>query len=149
MNRLVAAQDVIHSVFLYVAFTDKGLVKVGISRVPYERVATVHMNSPFPVRAAMWAWVGSLHAGRAIEKDLKAEWKERNTRGEWYEFDYSKDKPEFHQAINSVFRKNCRRDAEWTKHDEAEIKKMVRNKAKWEKPEKKLGRVLTRFRMTA
>ena len=147
MNPLVAAQDVIHSVFLYAAFTGKGLVKVGISRVPYERVATIHMNSPYPIKAAMWAWVGDLNAGRAIERDLKALWKSRNTRGEWYEFDYDQDKAEFHGAMNGVFAKNCRRKAEWTKHGSDEIKAMVRNKAKLEAPvKKKMGTLLTRFR---
>ncbi len=129
MSMLAAARHAIDAVFLYAAFTEEGLVKVGISRIPHERIASIHATCPFPIRAAMWAWVGSVAVGRQIEGDLAILWKRRNTRGEWYQFDYAADKREFHDVLNAVFEHRCGERADWTRHSQEEIKRMVNNMA--------------------
>lgn len=94
----------IHAVFVYAACTEDGYVKVGISRTPFDRIYQVHCASPSPVRAAQWVWVGSLPMGRQIEREVKKAWERRNTRGEWYRFDYSKpeDKRDFHDTLSAI-----------------------------------------------
>lgn len=129
MNMMLReAHNIIHSVFIYAAFTEEGYVKVGISRIPRDRVLEVHHNSPFPIVAAMWAWVGSKDLAEGMERDLKAVWKERNTRGEWYKFDYQEDKRSFHDVINLVFKSRTKRDAEWQKQTPADMRN-YRNEA--------------------
>lgn len=99
------ATHVIHAVFLYAACTEEGFVKVGISRTPFERIYDIHCGSPSPVRAAQWVWVGSLQCGREMERRIAKEWASRNTRGEWYRFDYAlpQDKRDFHDTLSAVF----------------------------------------------
>jgi len=105
------------AVFLYAACTADGFVKVGISRTPYTRLYTIHCNSPSPVQAAQWAWVGSIELGRKMERLIRADWESRHTRGEWYRFDYSKieDKAAFHDTLNAIFEVVAGNKPEWHK----------------------------------
>lgn len=109
--------DTIHAVFLYAACTSDGYVKVGISRVPFDRIYDVHISSPSPVRAAQWVWVGSLRRGREIEKKVRSEWADRHTRGEWYRFDYADpaDKQDFHDTLAAVFEVVVGNKPQWEK----------------------------------
>lgn len=115
--------------FLYAAMTADGVVKVGISSVPCERVAHIHANSPFPIKAVMWTWVGSAFNARSIEKRLKELWRKRNTRGEWFRFDFN-DPDEvslFYMTITAVVEAQTGKPAEWKQYTEAEVKQMVKD----------------------
>lgn len=119
---------IIHSVFIYAAFTDAGYVKVGMSRTPFERIYAVHISSPSPVRAAQWVWIGSLNVARQIERDVRSEWRARNTRGEWYYFDYSKpeEKREFHDTLSAIVEVRIGRAPEWEKLGPEKVGDLIR-----------------------
>lgn len=127
MNYLSEAHFVLDAYFIYAAFTCEGYIKVGISRVPFERIAQVHAGSPFAIEAAMWSWVGSHHHAKRIESRLKKLWAVRNSRGEWYRFDYegADEKRAFFDTINVVFEARVGTAPEWTKHSHDDIRAMV------------------------
>ena len=129
MSKLSDAHAVIDAVFLYAALTEHGFVKVGISRKPYERIYQIHCNSPSQVMAAQWVWVGGVGLGRKIESAVRARWKKRNTRGEWYWFDYenSSDKIEFKSGIDAVFLDCCKVSPEWKKLGPEDIAALARD----------------------
>lgn len=119
----------IHAVFVYAACTEDGYVKVGISRVPFERIYSIHCGSPSPVRAAQWTWVGSLHMGKRIEEEVKKAWANRNTRGEWYRFDYSSkaDKADFHDTLSAIVEVVTGREPKWDRlRPGAEMQELIR-----------------------
>jgi hypothetical protein len=126
-NYLAEAHYVLDAYFVYAAFTGEGYIKVGISRIPFERIAAVHSNSPFPVEAAIWSWIGSKYLARRIEKQLKALWADRNTRGEWYRFDYADeaDKRLFFGTINAVVEAVVGERPTWQKKSGADVRVMV------------------------
>ena len=126
-NMFAQVEQVIHSIFVYCAFTRDGYVKVGISRTPFERIATIHAGSPSPVQAAQWTWVGSLTVGTRIEKELKKLWDDRNTRGEWYKFDYTsaEDKADFHYILNSTVEHFSGSPPEWKKLSQKGVSELL------------------------
>lgn len=139
-QELRMAHAILDAVFLYVACTAEGFVKVGISRVPAERLYDVHCGSPSPIKAIQWVWIGSLKAGRDLEAQIRREWKDRNSRGEWYRFDYSKpeDKREFHDTLAAVL-EVAGVTAPWTRFDQRGTADLLREQAdiRRERPRKK------------
>lgn len=129
LQRVYAVMD---AVFLYAACTVDGFVKVGISRTPYKRIYAIHCNSPSPVRAAQWVWVGSLALGRQIERLVKVDWADRNTRGEWYRFDYSQpaDKAAFHDTLAAMFEVVTGEKPAWEKLGPEKIGELLLDQAK-------------------
>ena len=136
-EKLRAASYVIHSVFIYAALTKAGFVKVGLSRTPFDRIYQVHVGSPSPVEACQWVWVGSLHIGRQIERDVRKVWKARHTRGEWFLFDYKDpaDKRAFHDELTAVVAKATKRDVEWNKLGPGQTADLLREA--WERQQAK------------
>jgi len=106
---------------LYAALTEMpsgdGLVKIGISTSPLQRLYSVHCGSPFPVGMAVWAYVGTKSQAMRAENRLKRRFAERQTRGEWFTFDFSSpaDKEEFHSACRAAYAKATGRLLEWRK----------------------------------
>lgn len=116
-NDLDMVTHAINAYFVYAACTEAGYVKVGISGKPAERIFSVHSGSPSPVRAAQWVWIGSASMARKIESQVKKQWSQRHTRGEWYKFDYSKpeDKRDFHDTLNAIIEVVTKKPPEWTR----------------------------------
>lgn len=117
----------VHSMFVYVACTEDGYVKVGISGHPVMRICQVHGGSPSPVQAAAWAWMGSRSGALEFERRIKKEWKARRTRGEWYRFDYSQhsEKVEFHATLDAVFEVITDRRPEWTRVGPERVRELL------------------------
>lgn len=94
---------------LYAAFTEmpdgQGLVKIGISTVPLNRLYSVHCNSPFPIGMALWTHVGTKAQAMRAEKYLKRRFAARQTRGEWFTFDLAsaEDKEDFHRTCRTAY----------------------------------------------
>lgn len=94
--------------FVYAALADTGrpvfLVKVGVSCLPLKRIAQVHMSSPHPITAAMWAMVGGKSEAMRAEARIKKAFSDRRTRGEWFEFDKTSqaDKDRFNFTVRSM-----------------------------------------------
>jgi hypothetical protein len=132
------ASQVIHSIFLYAACTAEGFVKVGISRAPFERIYTVHVGSPSPVRAAQWVWIGSLSMGHEIERAIRKEWASRNTRGEWYRFDYSKpaDKADFHDTLSAVVEVVTGKAPNWERLRPERVDQLLKEEDRRRRPQK-------------
>lgn len=113
--------------FVYAGLADTGkpigLVKVGISVVPLDRLVTVHCNSPYPIRAAMWAMVGGRTQAARAESRIKKAFADKKTRGEWFEFDFTD--AESKRRFNSTMRALCEIEAgmklKWTKIDGSHI----------------------------
>lgn len=118
----------IHSVFLYAACTEAGFVKVGISGTPFERLYQIHCGSPSPVRAAQWVWIGSINIARDLERTIRREWAARNTRGEWYQFDYSKpqDKADFHDTLSAAVEAATGKPPAWERLGPAKMEEVMR-----------------------
>ena len=108
--------------FLYTAFFDTGdygVVKVGISRIPFKRLGQVHSGCPFPLEAAQFVAVGSGVIARRIERALQTSWTGRRLRGEWYRFDFADPhaKQAFHRGTRDCYAAHVGRLLEWTKVD--------------------------------
>lgn len=119
---------ILHSVFVYAACTEAGYVKVGISGAPLERVYQIHLGSPSPVKAAQWVYIGSFQNGRKVEKLIKQQWKSRNSRGEWYLFDYSiqADKQDFHDTLAAVIEVVTGSKPQWEKIGPEKVKDLIK-----------------------
>ncbi|PPU07798.1 GIY-YIG nuclease family protein [Xanthomonas arboricola pv. corylina] len=117
----------IHALFVYAACTEDGYVKVGISRTPFDRIYDIHCNSPSPVRAAQWVWVGSKQWAMRIEKMVCSEWTHRRTRGEWYWFDYANptDKQEFHDTLSAVVEVVTKKRPEWNRLGPQKVQELI------------------------
>lgn len=73
--------------FLYTAYapldSETVLVKVGISSIPYQRLASIYCNCPFPISYAAFTAVGSKRDALAAERAILQSFAEHKTRGEW------------------------------------------------------------------
>ena len=112
---------------VYAALTDAfeagGIVKIGVSKMPLVRVSEVHSGSPFPVEAAMWAWVGSKRRAFKLEGRIKRAFAARCTRGEWFRFNYTdpREKEIFTRTLNLMFAAEVGSMPKWFKVDGAQI----------------------------
>lgn len=125
----ICASGVLEGWFVYCAFTatEHGLVKIGISEVPQNRLAEIHHNSPFPIKRAVWSFVGRKNKTRELERSLHYAFRHRNTRGEWFKFDYSKpdDKAEFNTIMKACFIRQTGKAPDWKECNEEETQKML------------------------
>ncbi len=94
--------------FLYAALADtrraEFVVKVGVSTVPLKRMADIHMGSPYPIVAGMWALVGGRSKAMKAESRVKKAFSDRRTRGEWFEFDSTNpaDRERFNRTMRTM-----------------------------------------------
>lgn len=108
---------------LYVAFAPMDsrmtLVKVGISQNPFDRVYSVHCGSPFPVKRALWQYVGNKSAAHRAEKCALSCMAEKKTRGEWllFQMDNPEDKELFHDSMRRSIRRATGKPPEWKEMD--------------------------------
>lgn len=106
---------------VYAAFADpgngRGLVKVGRTTRPLQRIYEVHCGSPYGIEMALWAFVGSKGAGMSVERAIHSRFRERRTRGEWFEFDFSspEDKEQFHAVTKVCFARATAKRLEWNR----------------------------------
>lgn len=130
----ICSTGILDGWFVYCAFTatEHGLVKIGISEVPHNRLADIHHNCPFPIEKAMWSFVGRKKRARATESAIHKAFRNRNTRGEWFKFDYTKeeDKREFHDMMNACFVAQTKDKPQWKLCTPEEVKKMLAEKAR-------------------
>lgn len=130
----ICATGMLEGWFVYCAFTatEHGLVKIGISEVPHKRLAEIHQNCPFPIERAMWSFVGRKNKARATERAIHGVFHHRQTRGEWFRFDYTKqeDKREFHDRLNSCFLAQTKDKPQWKQCTVEEVKAMLAERAK-------------------
>lgn len=114
--------------FLYVIFTETpdgmGLLKVGVTQSPLERVQAIRQGSPLPLKAAIFCEAGNKKVAFGIEAGIHALFKQRRTRGEWFRFDYADptDKQCFHQGTKTVYTLFTKRQLSWAKVSEAVLK---------------------------
>ena len=101
--------------FVYAAFAefdDKILVKVGRSVTPLKRVKDVSFTSPFHIKQAVFAHIGSKKRAAKFERLVAAQFVDFRTRGEWYMF-----KPEdakiFKIAMRRCFASVAARQLKW------------------------------------
>lgn len=91
--RKVRSTDTANGWFNYVALCpcsdSEVLVKVGISTIPYDRLYTIHSNSPYPVELAYFNMAGTKKRALAIERGILNAFAEFKTRGEWLKLDSS------------------------------------------------------------
>lgn len=117
--------------FVYAALGDTGrpvfVAKIGISTTPLKRMAQVHMNSPYPIVAGMWAMVGGQAQARRAESRIKKAFADRSTRGEWFEFDQTKDedKRRFNFTVKSLCAAAANRELEWHRVQKREIEAFI------------------------
>jgi hypothetical protein len=117
--------------FVYAALADTGrsvfVAKIGISSVPMQRLATLHMGSPYPVTAAMWAMVGGRGAAARAESRIKKAFADRRTRGEWFEFDHTsaEDRARFNFTVKSLCAVAAERTPEWQRITQEQIKAFI------------------------
>lgn len=112
----------IYAIFAH-TLADFGVVKVGISKRPLERVKHIRQGSPFPLGAALFAPAGSRKAAREIERRIHAAFKERRTRGEWFKFNYQQaaDKFLFHATTKAIYFELTKQALCWTKLTPAQL----------------------------
>lgn len=122
--------------FLYAAFTrpakTDALVKIGITKVPLDRLFEIHSTSPFPVEVALWVEVGGNSLVRKLEASIGKALAARNTRGEWFRFDLTKvdDKREFHDVMRAQFQSHTGRPLVWKKSNLDQIRAFAASKPK-------------------
>lgn len=108
---------------VYVAMTDTGrdigVVKIGVSTIPLDRILTIHHSCPYPVIAAKWAFVRSKAIAWKIESRIKKAFADKNTRGEWFEFDYSSeaDKRRLNDTVSMMFMLEVGAKPDWKSLD--------------------------------
>ena len=102
--------------FVYAAFAnfeDRVIVKVGRSMTPHSRITQVHVNSPFEIKQAVFAHIGSLKKANKFERLVQNRFANFRTRGEWYLF--SRDQSsEFNDGIRQCFHEAACFRLKWT-----------------------------------
>lgn len=94
---------------LYVAMTDTGrdigVVKIGVSTIPLDRILAINHSCPYPIIAAKWSFVRSKAIAWKIESRIKKAFADKNTRGEWFEFDYTSetDKRRLNDTVSAMY----------------------------------------------
>lgn len=118
--------------FLYAAFcdtgTDQGLVKIGISRTPLKRAVALMHGSPFRINALLWTMAGKRPVAQRLEARLKRAFQDRNTRGEWFQFNFADkgDKEVFHAATRLAYRMEVGGELKWDKASQDVIDREAR-----------------------
>lgn len=77
----------IESWFVYVALAPIGggemFVKIGISRMPFDRICQVDWGSPIEIRSARFLCIGSQKQATDVEQATLDHFSDNRTRGEW------------------------------------------------------------------
>lgn len=106
---------------IYVAFVERaggqGLVKIGVSTAPLQKLYAVHCDSECPLGAALWTHVGNRSQTMRMEKALKRRFAARRTDDDWFTFDLSspQDKTEFHAACRAAYARATGELLHWRK----------------------------------
>lgn len=81
------------------------LVKIGISSIVYDRIASLLPGLPYPITEVRHIAVGDRRDAANFESALHRFFKTRRTRGEWFEFNIkdASDKMLFNSAFASVW----------------------------------------------
>lgn len=106
--------------FVYTAFCpvndQEVLVKVGISSIPYDRLATIYCNSPYPVVLAFFCQIGRKKTALSVERAILNSFSEFKTRGEWLKLSTdAATKKTFSTVCNHVVFTHIHAKAEWVK----------------------------------
>lgn len=96
------------------AYADRVLIKVGITGHPYNRLAQIHNNSPYPIEIAAFVPVGSKETALRVEREILAEFPDRLTRGEWIDLPASSG-AQFRDSATQAFMRRMGTPPKWTK----------------------------------
>ncbi len=131
--------------FVYTAFcpAHEGhvLVKVGISKKPYDRIVSIHGCSPYPVELAAFCMIGDRRNATAFEQRMLDAYQDRTTRGEWIDCeDTEEGRKRFARTCAETIQGIIKKKPEWktiTNEQLREyIKLLTRDKRRAKKTEK-------------
>lgn len=93
------------------------VVKIGVSSIVYQRMLSLKTGMPYPMGVCLHASVGDRSQAARFEAALHRAFADRNTRGEWFEFNLADpvDKFAFHNTMNAVFRSMFVGELKWDK----------------------------------
>lgn len=112
---------------IYAAFChgdEGGLVKVGVSAAPMRRAYAIHSNCPYPLETFVWCWAGRKDMTYQAEAFVHKQFAARQTRGEWFRFDYSEpaDKREFNDTMKQTFQAVTGKALRWNVCDLEQVR---------------------------
>lgn len=110
MRNLTLAQVARDAVYLCVACSSDGIVRISVTRNPEGSIR----RRPNVV-AAQWAWVGSESRAKLLVRRLRRQWAVRYVVGEGYRFDYAAEGADFRDGLNQAFLEVIRGCARWEK----------------------------------
>jgi hypothetical protein len=121
--------------FVYTAFcpAHEGhvLVKVGISKTPYDRLASIHGVSPYPIELAAFCMVGDRRKGVAFEQRMIDAFPNRTTRGEWIDCeDTEEGRKYFAKTCGEILRGIIKKKPEWKTVTGEQLREYIRLEAK-------------------
>jgi hypothetical protein len=107
------------AVYLAFAPMDKQftLIKVGVSEVPLRRIYEVHVGCPFPIKAALWQYVGFKNRALSAEAAILKKLQQYSTRGEWLKMEMrsAEHKRHFHSIAGAAISAATGQAAKWNK----------------------------------
>lgn len=121
---------------IYAAFApiegDDCLVKIGLSSKPLDRIYEIHCSSPFPVKRAVWMYVGTSKQARCAERIALIGMKEKSTRGEWVRLNTgsAEDKALFTECMTRAAWRASKTRLKWNHTDIPAIMEAL--KIKWD-----------------
>jgi hypothetical protein len=92
---------------------DEFVVKIGVSKKPYQRYANLYTGLPFH-SVMLHAYVGSRKKAFKLEKSLHQQFADRQTRGEWFKFKLS-EKTIFHENFMTIYTQAIGKTLTWEK----------------------------------
>lgn len=106
----------IYALFCMRTPTD-AVVKIGASSIVYDRLLSLQAGLPFRIGVCLHAPVGERGHTMEVEAALHKAFKERNTRGEWFEFDLADPtaKSEFHDTTKAIYERMVGNPLKWDK----------------------------------
>ena len=116
----------IESWFVYIALAPIGggemFVKVGISRMPLERICQVDWGSPIKIRSARFLCIGSRKQATDIEQATLEHFGVSRTRGEWLRMPVSrKSVSDLFRAVSLLSVKRAGRLMKWKRLNRDQI----------------------------
>lgn len=106
---------------IYAAFVEhaggQGLVRIGVSTAPLQKLHALQCGSDYAVGAALWTHVGNRSQAMRMEKALKRRFAARRIDDDWFSFDLSspQDKTEFHSACRAAYARATGELLQWRK----------------------------------